>query len=43
MRKRDYDDPRTSADDAEDLKPKLDVVKKMFPQKLAGGRTSKTN
>ena len=38
-----YDDPRTSADDAEDLKPKLDVVKKMFPQKLSEAEPSKTN
>ena len=38
-----YDDHRTSADDAEDLKPKLDVVKKMFPQKLSEAEPSKTN
>jgi hypothetical protein len=38
-----YDDPRTSADDAEDLKLKLDVVKKMFPQKLSEAEPSKTN
>ena len=30
-----YDDPRTSINDAEDLKPKIDVVKNMFPQKLS--------
>jgi hypothetical protein len=38
-----YDDPRTSADDAEDLKPKLDVVKKMFPQKLSEAEPIKNN
>lgn len=38
-----YDDPRTSADAAEELKPKLDVVKKMFPQKLSEAEPSKTN
>jgi len=38
-----YDDPRTSVDDSEDLKPKLEVVKKMFPQKLSEAEPSKTN
>lgn len=38
-----YDDPRTSADAAEELKPKLDVVKKMYPQKLSEAEPSKTN
>lgn len=38
-----YDDPRTSADAAEELKPKLDVVKQMYPQKLSEAEPSKTN
>ncbi len=38
-----YDDPRTSADDREELKPKLDVVKKMYPQKLSEAEPSKTS
>jgi hypothetical protein len=38
-----YDDPRTSIDDSEDLKPKIDVVKNMFPQKLSEAEPSKTN
>lgn len=38
-----YDDPRTSADATEELKPKLDVVKKMYPQKLSEAEPSKTN
>ena len=38
-----YYDPRTSVDDVEDLKPKIDVVKKMFPQKLSEAEPSKTN
>lgn len=38
-----YDDPRTSVDDSEDLKLKLEVVKKMFPQKLSEAEPSKTN
>ncbi|MDA8948093.1 biopolymer transporter ExbD [Flavobacteriaceae bacterium] len=38
-----YDDPRTSVDDSEDLKSKLEVVKKMFPQKLSEAEPSKTN
>ena len=35
-----YDDPRTSEDDREELKPKLDVVKKMYPQKLSEAESS---
>jgi hypothetical protein len=38
-----YDDPRTSADFAAELEPKLDVVKAMFPQKLSEAEPSKTN
>ena len=38
-----YDDPRTSVDDSEDLKPKIDVVKNMFPQKLSEAEPSKNN
>jgi hypothetical protein len=38
-----YDDPRTTADAAEELKPKLDVVKQMYPQKLSEAEPSKTN
>jgi hypothetical protein len=38
-----YDDPRTSVNDSEDLKPKIDVVKNMFPQKLSEAEPSKTN
>ena len=38
-----YDDPRTSVDDSEDLKPKIDVVKNMFPQNLSEAEPSKTN
>ena len=38
-----YDDPRTSAEAAEELKPKLDVVKQMYPQKLSEAEPSKTN
>jgi len=38
-----YDDPRTSADATEELNPKLDVVKKMYPQKLSEAEPSKTN
>lgn len=38
-----YDDPRTSADVAEDLKPKLDVVKQMYPQKLSEAEPNKTS
>ena len=38
-----YNDPRTSVNDSEDLKPKIDVVKNMFPQKLSEAEPSKTN
>jgi len=38
-----YDDPRTSADFAAELEPKLDVVKTMYPQKLSEAEPSKTN
>ncbi len=38
-----YDDPRTSANAAEELKPKLNVVKQMYPQKLSEAEPSKTN
>jgi len=38
-----YDDSRTSANDSEELKPKLDVVKQMYPQKLSEAEPSKTN
>ena len=38
-----YDDPRTSAEDVENLKPKLDVVKKMYPQKLSEAEPNKTS
>ena len=40
---RKYDDPRTSANDSEELKPKLDVIKQMYPQKLSEAEPSKTN
>ncbi|CAI8198692.1 MAG: Uncharacterised protein [Flavobacteriaceae bacterium] len=38
-----YSDPRTSSDEKERLKPKLDEVKLMFPQKLSEAEPSKTN
>jgi len=38
-----FDDPRTSADFAAELEPKLDVVKAMYPQKLSEAEPSKTN
>ncbi len=38
-----YDDPLTSAEVAEDLKPKLDVVKQMYPQKLSEAEPNKTS
>ncbi len=37
-----YDDPRTSADDKAKLKPMLDEVKAMYPQKLSEAEPSKT-
>lgn len=36
-------DPRTSSEEKERLKPKLDEVKLMFPQKLSEAEPSKTN
>ena len=38
-----YNDPRTSADEKGKLKPKLDEVKAMYPQKLSEAEPSKTN
>ena len=38
-----YSDPRTSADDKSSLKEKLDVVKKLYPQKLSEAEPSKVN
>lgn len=38
-----YNDPRTSADEKSKLKPKLDEVKTMYPQKLSEAEPSKTN
>ncbi len=38
-----YDDPRTDLDIREELKPKLDQVKKLFPQKLSEAEPSKAN
>ena len=38
-----YDDPRTSVEMSEQLKPKLDVVKAMYPQKLSEAEPSSTN
>ncbi|MCY4161512.1 MAG: biopolymer transporter ExbD [Flavobacteriaceae bacterium] len=38
-----YDDPRTDLDTREALKPKLDQVKQMFPQKLSEAEPSKAN
>ena len=37
-----YDDPRTSIDRKLDLKPKLSIVKEMFPMKLSEAEPSKT-
>jgi biopolymer transport protein ExbD len=36
-----YDDPRTNADTALELKPKISQVKLMFPQKLSEAETNK--
>ena len=36
-----YDDPRTNADTALELKPKISEVKAMFPQKLSEAETNK--
>ncbi len=38
-----YDDPRTSIDRKLDLKPKLSVIKEMFPMKLSEAEPSKTS
>ena len=38
-----YSDPRTSSSVKEALKPKLDAIKKLFPQKLSEAEPSKTN
>ena len=38
-----YTDPRTSLKVKAKLKPKLDVLKKMYPQKLSEAEPSKTN
>ncbi len=38
-----YDDPRTSPETAEELKPKLDQVKAMYPQKLSEAESTKLN
>ncbi|CAI8280800.1 MAG: Uncharacterised protein [Flavobacteriales bacterium] len=40
---RKYSDPRTSSSEKEALKPKLDAVKALFPQKLSEAEPSKTN
>jgi biopolymer transport protein ExbD len=40
---RKYSDPRTSSTEKEALKPKLDAVKALFPQKLSEAEPSKTN
>jgi len=37
-----YSDPRTSPKAKADLKPKLDVIKKMFPQKLSEAEPNKS-
>ena len=37
-----YSDPRTSVKVKADLKPKLDVIKKMFPQKLSEAEPNKS-
>ncbi|MGB1020744.1 MAG: ExbD/TolR family protein [Flavobacteriaceae bacterium] len=38
-----YNDPRTSEDTRDELRPKLDVVKAMYPQKLSEAEPSKTS
>ena len=40
---RKYSDPRTLSSEKEALKPKLDAVKELFPQKLSEAEPSKTN
>jgi len=38
-----HDDPRTTAEVVEELKPKLDQVKAMYPQKLSEAESTKLN
>ena len=38
-----YSDPRTSSEDKQRLKPLLDSIKSMYPQKLSEAEPSKTN
>ena len=38
-----YNDPRTTGDQKEDLREKLSVVKKLYPQKLSEAEPSKVN
>ncbi len=38
-----YNDPRTTGSQKEDLKDKLSVVKKLYPQKLSEAEPSKVN
>ena len=38
-----YSDPRTSPEDKEALKPKLDEVKNLFPQKLSEAEPNKSS
>jgi len=38
-----YEDPRTTAEVVEELKPKLDQVKAMYPQKLSEAESTKLN
>ena len=38
-----YSDPRTSLSEKQKLKPMLDEVKAMYPQKLSEAEPSKTN
>ncbi len=38
-----YSDPRTSLEDKQRLKPLLDSIKAMYPQKLSEAEPSKTN
>lgn len=40
---RKYSDPRTSSTEKAALKPKIDVIKLLFPQKLSEAEPSKTN
>ena len=36
-----YEDPRTTPETSEELKPKLDQVKAMYPQKLSEAESTK--